>query len=400
MNILMLFPYAPLPPPLDLGGTKRNLPFLEENLKRHAVSVLSYGSKDEETIFRKRFGETCKAIRFVARKRPRIVNGILMVWLLLTGRSPFRRIYTEEMQQAIDELTHSEEVDVIHCCTQMFGYFRFPDGVPVVSDTHEVTYDLNRRVSAKARNLFVKWVSYLTYRNGRDEEIALCGKFDALVATTERDYALFRKDLPHQHIAVIQNGVQQSFLEYEGAAEEVCSLVFTGKMNFYPNEHGIRFFLDEVFPRVVDREPRARLYVVGTHPSKDLLRRASDRLVVTGYVEDVRPYIARSQVYIIPLQIGGGIRGKALEAMAMKKAIVTTAIGVEGIHLVDGESALFADTPEAFAEAVLRLFKEPELRRRLAAAGYRTVTEEYNWEAKGLQLQELYKDVVNANCAA
>src|SRR5512135_1303171 len=103
MDILMLFPYAPLPPPRDLGGTKRNLPFLEENLKRHEVSVLSYGTQEEEMIFRKSYGHACKEIRFVARRRPRIVSGILMYWLLLTGRSPFRRLYTKDMQQAIDE---------------------------------------------------------------------------------------------------------------------------------------------------------------------------------------------------------------------------------------------------------------------------------------------------------
>ena len=181
MRVLMLFPYAPLPPPNDLGGTKRNLPFMEENLKRHEVSVLAFGTPADEAIFRKSYGDRCRHIRFVNRSRPRVLNGLQMLWLLFTGRSSFRQIYRQGLQSALDELARTEHVDVIHCCTQMFGYFRFPAGIPVVSDTHEVTYDLHHRISRETRNLFVKLVSYLTYRNGRNEEISLCGKLDRMI---------------------------------------------------------------------------------------------------------------------------------------------------------------------------------------------------------------------------
>jgi glycosyltransferase involved in cell wall biosynthesis len=98
---------------------------------------------------------------------------------------------------------------------------------------------------------------------------------------------------------------------------------------------------------------------VGKSPTRQLRARASENVIVTGFVDDVRPYMARAQVFVIPLLAGGGIRGKALEAMAMKRPIVTTTIGVEGIHLRHEESALFADTPDAFAKAVVRLFRDP-----------------------------------------
>jgi glycosyltransferase involved in cell wall biosynthesis len=247
----------------------------------------------------------------------------------------------------------------------------------------------------KTKNVFVKLMSRLAYTFGKPEEIELCKKFDAIIATTGRDYEVFRKDLPTQKMFVIQNGVDPAFLEFNRQEPEPKTMVFTGKMSFYPNNHGIIYFLEQVFPRVQQQEPSARFYVVGLNPSKELLRRASENVVVTGFVEDVRPYMARAEVYIIPLLIGGGIRGKALEAMAMKKPIVSTSIGCEGINLKHGESALFADTPEAFAAAVLRLFSDRALRVKLGQKAHENVVSGYNWKAKGEELDRVYQAVVS-----
>ena len=394
MKILMLFSYAPLPPPLDLGGTKRNRPFLLELLKHHEVSVLSYGSPDDERLFRQSVGERCRHVVFVDRRRPRIMNGIQQYWLLLTGRSHFRQIYRREMQRALDDLASREHFDAIHCVTQFFGYFRFPKDIPVISDSHEVNYDLILRTSQQTRNLYEKFISYVKYRLGRPEEIRVCKTFDALIATTERDRKIFREILPTQSLFVVNNGVDSSFLEPQTTRPEHRTMVFTGKMDFYPNKHGIAFFLDEIFPRILQKTPNARVYVVGAYPQKDLLRRASDNIIVTGFVNDVRPYMAKGEVYIIPLWIGGGIRGKALEAMAMKKPIVTTTIGCESIRLKHEESALFADTADDFASCVLRLFNDENLGRRLAQRAHENVLQYYDWTVQGKALERVIETCV------
>ena len=392
-----MFPYAPLPPPNDLGGMKRNLPFFHQMAKRHAVTVLAYGSREEEKMFSGAYAAECAAVRFVDRRRPRVLNGIEALWLLLTGRSNYRLLYRESMQEALDELSGRTRFDVIHTCTQMFGYFRFPAGVPVVTDTHEVEYDLAQRTYRNTKNLFWRFFMYLSFRVGRREEIANCGKFDALVATTERDAEIFRRDVPSQRVVVIQNGVDPSFYSFPPVPREQGALVFTGMMSFYPNTHGIQWFIDEVFPLVLESVPGAHLYVVGKDPGREILSRASERVTVTGFVPDVRPYMARGEVFIIPLHIGGGIRGKALEAMAMSLPIVTTTIGCEGIHLKDGYSSLFADTPEAFAGAVTRLLRDAGLRQRITANASATVRGLYDWDAKGEALDGLYRSVVNGD---
>jgi polysaccharide biosynthesis protein PslH len=391
MNVLMFFPYAPLPPPLDLGGTKRNLPFLIENLKRHKVSVLSYGTKKEEEMFRKAFGGFCKHIVFIDRKRPRILNAIQYLWLLMTGRSPFQMVYRTSMQKELDRMLQQDNFDIVHCCTPMMGYFRFPREIPVVSDTHEVTYDLKYRTFQKANNLLYKMLLYLEFLLAKRAEIKLCQRFEAVISTTDRDYEVFRKNLDKRKLFVISNGVQSSFLEPSLLKSETGTMVFTGLMSYYPNNHGILYFLKNIFPLILNQMPNAKIFIVGKNPSKELLRYASEQVVITGYVEDVRPYMARAEVFIIPLLIGGGIRGKALEAMAMKIPIVTTSIGCESIHLKHEDSALFADQPVEFADAVLRLFKDESLRMKLTNRAYQTVLEQYNWTEKGNDLQRVYE---------
>ncbi len=389
----MLFPYAPQPPPLDLAGTKRNLPFLLELAKFNEVSVLSYGSEEQRERFMGAYGTLLDSVRFVDAKRPRLLNGLERLWLLCTGRSSFRQIHRPAMQAAIDEMTSATKFDLIHCCVPFFGYFRFPKGIPVTTDTHEVKYDLLRRTAQQTPNPFWKAICYLSYRFGREEEIDLCKKFDLMVTTTEPDRELFRKDLPHQRMVVVQNGAGYSFFEQLAVPSEPDTMTFTGLFTHLPNSEGILHFLKEIFPLVLKEIPSAKVYVVGKDPTASILAKASDNVVVTGFVDDVRPYMARSQIFIIPLLAGGGIRGKALEAMAMKCPIVTTTIGVEGIHLRHEESALFADTPDQFAHAIIRMLRDSSLRKRLTERAYTIAREQYDWAAKGRELNAALRAV-------
>ncbi len=391
MKVLMFFSYAPLPPPLDLGGTKRNLPFLIENLKRHNVSVLSYGSKEEEEIFRRSFGGLCNHIAFVDRRRPRILNAIQYLWLLMTGRSPLQMVYRSQMQEELNRMLQREEYDIIHCCTPMLGYFRFPKETTLVSDTHEVTYDLKYRTFLKANSILYKMLMYLEFLLARRAEIELCQQFEAVTTTTERDYDVFTKDLDESKLFVISNGVHSSFLESSLTKTEPKTMVFSGLMSSYPNDHGILYFLENIFPLIVNQIPEAKVFIVGKDPSKRLLKYASECVKITGFVDDVRPFMARGEVFIIPLLIGGGIRGKALEAMAMKIPIVTTSIGCEGIHLKHEDSALFADEPGDFADAVVRLFNDSALRKRLSDRAYSTAIDEYDWFRKGEEMNRVYE---------
>jgi glycosyltransferase involved in cell wall biosynthesis len=397
MKLLMIFHIAPFPP--KFGPSKRNLPFFLEALKRHDVSVLSFGTPEDEKNFRERFGAQCRNIVFVNNRRPRIVNLLLRISYFLRMKSSVHQMHSKRMQAELDALLARERFDLIHCCTTILGFHSLPKNIPLIGDMHNVEYDNLYRAYTQTKNLFLKLYLYIEHRLLKREEVWATSKFDTVITMTERDRQIISAELPNIRVAIIPHGVDAEFFVPPAVQEEARSIVFIGLMRYYPNHHGVLYFLDEIFPLIRAKEPRAKVYIVGAWPSNKIVRRANESIVVTGWVDDVKPYMAKGEVFIIPLRIGGGMRGKALEAMAMRRPIVTTTLGCEGINLNHEESALFADTPEAFAESVLRMFNDAALRERLTAQAYNNVVEGYTWDTHGESLNTLYKMLVPSNGA-
>jgi len=372
---------------------------MRENLTRHAVVVLTYGGPEEERIFREAFGDQCRRIVFIDRKRSRIVSLLQLAWILLTLRSPLRLLYRPRMQEMINRIIVEEKIDLVHACVQTFGFFSFPPHVLRISDTHEVTYDLYYRAFRQTTALPRKLFYFVQYWLAKRDELRACRQFDALITTTERDAHVFRGVLPGMPVYPVNNGVDPAFLSFPPQEPEGPTIVFTGKMDFYPNVHGISRFVDHIFPQIVREVPDAKLYVVGARPTREILARASHNVIVTGFVDDVRPYMARAAVFVIPLYIGGGIRGKALEAMAMRVPIVTTSIGCESLRLDHEVTALFAEDDESFAAATVRFLRDPELRQRLSSAAHMVVRQHYDWRVKGEQLSAVYSEAHSRHTA-
>jgi glycosyltransferase involved in cell wall biosynthesis len=153
-------------------------------------------------------------------------------------------------------------------------------------------------------------------------------------------------------------------------------------MDWLPNQDGIRFFTEQVMPRIKQAVPGVTLTVVGRNPHPSLIEmsKRDSRVIVTGRVEDVRPYVDRAAAYIVPLRIGGGTRLKIYEAMAMEKAIVSTTIGAEGLPVRDGFDLLLADTPEDFADAVVRVLSDKDFAASLGTQSSRLVRERFGWD--------------------
>jgi len=170
--------------------------------------------------------------------------------------------------------------------------------------------------------------------------------------------------------------------------------VFTGIMAYSPNADGVAWFLDEIFPKIVAKEPRAKVTIVGSDPGRRLLRRASSNVTFTGYVDDVRPYVHSAVVSVVPLRMGGGTRLKIIESLGMMSPVVSTPIGAEGLDLVDGEHALIAAEPQAFADAVLRIFSDRGLCEKLSRNGLRLVQERYEWSVIGTALEKTLRDAI------
>jgi glycosyltransferase involved in cell wall biosynthesis len=181
----------------------------------------------------------------------------------------------------------------------------------------------------------------------------------------------------HIEPVVIPNFIDLHTYEDVREIPQPQTLIFTGAFTFDPNYEAMLWFLNDVYDKVTDQAPEAHLTITGNHANRPLPSR--EHLSLAGFVQDVRPLVARSWCSIVPIHTGGGTRLKILEAMALGTPVVTTTKGMEGLDLCPGEHVLVADDPNAFAEAILALFADPALRQRLAQNARQLVQEKYNW---------------------
>ncbi len=214
------------------------------------------------------------------------------------------------------------------------------------------------------------------------------------VAVSDADAAMLRRLAPGARVVAIPNGVDTDFFApAPPGPREGC--VFTGGTDWWPNKDALDWFAAEVLP-LLRREGRAPPVVWIGHASEaDRAAYAAVGVTLTGYVDDIRPLVARASCFIVPLRIGGGTRLKILNAWAMGKAVVSTAIGAEGLRTRPGENILLADDPQDFAAAISSVLRDSALRRRLGREGRRTVEEHYSWSHLGEQLTGLYRGLLS-----
>ncbi len=169
-----------------------------------------------------------------------------------------------------------------------------------------------------------------------------------------------------------------------------------GAINYFPNVDGILYLLREVWPRIAESHPGARLEIVGQHPTPEILAFRGPRVEVVGMVDDLRPHLARAAVSVVPLRIGGGTRFKILEAMAMVRPVVSTSLGAEGIEAEPGRHLLLADDPAGFAAAVGRILDDAQLGARLGREGRALVERRYSWQAAADRLDVFFRELLAA----
>jgi glycosyltransferase involved in cell wall biosynthesis len=272
----------------------------------------------------------------------------------------------------------------------------------LVFDDHNAEYVLQQRAFETDIRQPRRWIgaaySFVQWQRLRGYERRACLAADKVVAVSDTDAEVLRKLVPGSKPVVVPNGVDMAY--YTSSVPNLAGskgpgeadVVFTAKMDFRPNVDAVLWFAQEVLPLIRRESPETRFWAVGRDPHPRLAPLAEEPAVVlTGWVEDVRPYFAGAGVYVIPLRIGGGTRLKVLEAMAIGKAIVSTALGCEGFDLVADQELVIADTPAEFAAAVLALLRDPERRARMARAARRFAGSRYDWRIIVPKLERVYE---------
>lgn len=303
---------------------------------------------------------------------------------------------TEYRRRLIDVLG-SRSFDLVHVDSMdLFRYVPACGDIPVVCVHHDVESDLLRRRAAIERSAWRRL--YLRYqaRLVEDVERRWCERVALNVAVSEQDRALLERIAPGARVAVVPNGVDTD--EFHPDDTGGSGLAYVGGIHWLPNLDALEFFGGEILPhlRAVTAPVRAR-WIGSATAEQQRSYRERYGVEVTGYVDDVRPYMRDAKVHVVPLRAGGGTRLKILNSWAMGKAVVSTSIGCEGLHAVDGENILIRDDPRDFAQAIAAVLEDDGLRRRLGEGGRTSAERIYSWEVVGQAMIGTYRDVASAH---
>jgi len=406
MRILFLTPQLPYPP--HQGTTLRNYNLIANLATRHEIHLLSFVHSQEEITRAVPLRQHCRRIETVLTPSRSPWKRLLPLFL-----SPLPdmalRLPSVEFRTRLKAWLERERFDVVQVegieMAQAWMDWRISATQYPISifDDHNAEYVLQKRAFETDIRYPARWIaafySFIQWKKLSRYEGMICRLADGVVAVSEADKRALQRLVPGLEVTVVPNGVDTEFYNDQARFDHWdlvighSSLVFTGKMDFRPNVDAVLWFHREVLPLVQREAPDVHFYIVGQSPHRRVLRLADDPAVtVTGYVDDVRPYIAGASVYVVPLRIGGGTRLKVLEAMAMGKAIVSTSLGCEGFEgLVSGQQLLLADTPQDFAQRVVELLDDASHRERLGRAARLFVEERYDWRIIVPRLERLYE---------
>lgn len=379
--------------PLDTGGKIRSYHLLKELANKHEVTLFTFYPShpdDRHHELERVFSRVvCLPLQIPG---PGSFADYLNYFRNLFGPYPYAmaKYYRPGLADALRKLVMSESYETIVCDFLVpAGIIPWDAPVPKVLFTHNVEAIIWQRQYQCARNPIWKSVCWREYRTMKRVESHYLERADHVLTVSETDRDYFARFIAPSKITVIPTGVDADFFRPQRVRERPNTLVFTGSMDWLPNEDAVLYFVEAILPHIQRRIPDATLRVVGRRPSSRLMALAgrNDHVEVTGGVEDIRAYVRDASVYVVPLRIGGGTRLKIFEAMAMGKAVVATSVGAEGLPVEHGKDIILADDPAEFAEVVSALLGNPAAREKLGKAGRSLVEENYSWASAAARLE-------------
>jgi len=384
--------------PVDTGGKIRSFNILRHLARKHDVTTLSYYGGERDADYEAAIARELPGAQTIYTAAPESTLAQSLDYLLrLPSAAPY----------AVNKFTHSKvRRDVsrrlsdgsagVAVCDFLSASLNFPEAssTPVVLFQHNVESVLWRRMASTEKSALRKLSYGVEARKMETYETRTLRRFRHIIAVSENDRSEMLKLAPGCAITVVPTGVDtEKYQAAPSVSGDPPLIVFTGSMDWEPNIDAIEYFCSDIFPTVLATFPRARFQIVGRNPHARVRKLASPSVEVTGTVPSVAEYLRNATVVIVPLRIGGGTRLKIFEAMAMRKALVSTSIGAEGLDVTSGQDCLVADDASSFANAILTVLQQPTLRRTYednAAA----LAARYDWSQIALRFAEALREAI------
>ncbi|HQZ72509.1 MAG TPA: glycosyltransferase [Anaerolineae bacterium] len=407
----ILFLCQVLPYPLDAGPKVRAYHMLRALAALAPVTLVCFQRQDDPPAALAHLRGICEHVVTVPMRRSRLRDAWHLAQALLSGGSfIIRRDERAAMRRTLADLCRRQPFAAVHADQLWMAAYARDLPVPLkVLDQHNAVYLIFQRLAAGERNPLKRW---LWHR----EAVKLAAYEAAQLAAFDHSFFVSRED--QQAIAAVADEAGRRRLETRSSILPICvdtaaivpidaaadsstsgatRVTFLGTLFWPPNAEGVLWFAAQVWPRILERCPTARLTLIGKNPPAAVLalvERYGPSVEITGYVADPRPLLAQTAAFIVPLLSGGGMRVKILDAWAWGLPVVATPIGAEGIDSRPGEDILIAEDPAAFAEHVVQLLADPARRAALGAAGRRAVEARYDRRLLDAALARVYGSVL------
>ena len=399
MKILFLSAFFPSPA-ADSAGVLDVYHLIRELATKHEVTLLSFAT-DHDLQYLSHLKQICyEVITIAAPATPQTFKYFLFTGVSLFSPYPAIALMTQsaEMKRTIIKKLSEENFDIIHVeFSQMAHYIthikRIAKQVPAVIDESDIAFVRRGRFASNMssiKRLLLLWdTKKLKYY-----ELRYCSRYDAILVRTKKDLQTLKSYLPEKRFQILPAWIDTSFANQIRREPLEENLMFYGAMWRPVNADAAIFFAKQIFPYIQRERPDVKFLIVGSRPPRSVLELQSDKIIVTGYVEDVAPYYNKSAVVVAPLRAGSGIKGKILQALACGKPVVTTSVGAEGIEAGKSDGLFVADNAEEFAQCILNLLRNRKYLEYYECAK-RYFENNYDWSEGIARLEELYIQLRN-----
>jgi polysaccharide biosynthesis protein PslH len=405
MRILWASHIIPYPP--KSGVHLRSYYLLRGIAARHDVDLLAFIQEPWLDVFypsrqegleecARELGKLCRSVRFLPIDNLKRSGGKLRTaaeGLLCPTSYTIRWLQSAQAHAAFAEAARTP-YSLVHFDTIGLAPFRahFP-GTPASLGHHNIESHMLSRRGEKEGNIAKRLYFLLEGARVRRYEARMAGEFDLHITCSELDCARLREVAPSARAVAVPNGVDTEYFQPTQNDSSPRSIIFVGSLNWYPNVDAVQFLLREVWPEAKARHPDLRLDIVGSAPPSSVLSLAADLkdVRVHGFVDDVRPLMNAATLYVCPIRDGGGTKLKLLDAFAMEKCVIAHPVACEGINVSPGVNVQFADSAEAFVDAIDRLLSDAAKRFEMGRAARTLVVERYAFSEIGRQLCDLFE---------
>lgn len=387
MRVLFLSAY--LPGRGLHGGSSRIFELLHHLHRQNDITLLCFMNRADDDSKVKDLKAMCQKLHIfpISAKRP----------FYLFPYEPFVDYYSPDFRKKLTKILQKEKFDIVQFeFAQMGIYRRDIKNTPSIMTEHEVNFLAHRKDIQFLKSPLRKFRMYYNSLQMMKRELDILQQMDRVICMNRHDADALLGYLPEEKLDILPHGVDTSYFSpMPNIQTDPYSIGFFGAYHHYPNVDAVLHFVQDIFPLVKAKIPAAHFHIIGIHPPPEILELNNRTdITVTGFVSDIRPYMARCRVIVAPLRMGLGMRVKMLEAMAMGKPIVASELAAAGLDVDDGRHLIIANSPESFSESVCYLIQDKPCADRMAEEARRRLEESYTYTEIGKRLENIYLSVI------